>query len=167
MSPSNLLFNSITSATRLDTRSHNSPSVSMLSAVALWRTCLRSAADMASSRPLPSVSRPSAPSWCTMASPSAVTWRSHSIAYLPAIAALKADAAFSTIPFAASWSPRWAIGRAVSHSRPRMKSGDLEQAFDFDGRVHGKRGDADGRSRMPPLVAEHLHHEVRGAVHHL
>ena len=30
---------------------------------------------------------------------------------------IKADAVFSMMPCAGSWSPRWAIGRAVSHQR--------------------------------------------------
>src|SRR5262249_17440866 len=46
-------------------------------------------------------------------------------------------------------------------------SADLENAFDLDRGISRQHGDADGRSRVPALVAERRDHEVGGAVHHL
>src|SRR5580704_11644871 len=101
-----------------------------------------------------------------MASPSDVSWMSHSMAKLPAIAAFAAPGMFSMMPRAASWRPRCATGRAVNQSSG-ANSGHLEQAFDFDRGIRRQRCDADGGAGMPALVAEHLHHQVGSAVHHL
>src|SRR5579871_5177636 len=101
-----------------------------------------------------------------MASPSAVSWMSHSMAKLPAIAAFAAPGMFSTMPREMSCSPRWATGRAVNQFGA-LKSGYLEQTLDLDRSVRRQRGDADGGAGMPSLVAEHFHHQVGGAVHHL
>src|SRR5205807_3670992 len=105
-----------------------------------------------------------------MASPSAVSWMSHSMAKLPAMAACAAVGMFSMMPRARSCRPRWATGRAVSQSGARKllrPSGDLEDAFDFDGGVRRQRGDADGGAGVPALVGEGGNHEVGGAVQHL
>ena len=73
------------------------------------------------------------------------------------------------MPAAASCRPRWAIGRAVSQSRSACDaiSGHLEHAFDLDRRVERQRCDADGGAGMAAFVAEHLDHQVGGAVHDL
>src|SRR5882757_4080547 len=86
------------------------------------------------------------------------------------MAALNADDVFSMMPFWASCSPRWAIGRAVSQSSigaSRDASGDLEDALDLDRRIRGQHRHTDGGTRMAALVAERGDHEIRGAVHHL
>src|SRR5580704_9864304 len=101
-----------------------------------------------------------------MASPSEVSWMSHSMAKLPAIAAFAAPGMFSMIPREISWRPRCATGRAVSQSGA-FKLRHLEQAFDLDRGVRGQRGDADGGAGVASLVAEHLHHQVGCAVQHL
>src|SRR5580704_16959561 len=100
-----------------------------------------------------------------MASPSEVSWMSHSIAKLPAIAAFAAPGMFSTIPREISCRPRCATGRAVSQSGA-FKLRHLEQAFDLDRGIRRQGSDADGGGGVPPLVAEHLHHQIGGAVHH-
>src|SRR5258706_13000453 len=77
---------------------------------------------------------------------------------------------FSMMPRAASCSPRWATGRAVSQSGARilrLPLGDLEYALDLDRRVGWQRGDADGGAGMAALVAERCDHQVGGAVQHL
>src|SRR3954447_25373911 len=101
-----------------------------------------------------------------MASPSAVSWMSHSMAKLPAIAAFAAPGMFSTTPRLMSCSPRCTTGLAVSQFS-EAKSGHLEQAFDLDRGIRRQRGDADSGAGVAPLVAEHLHHQVGGAVQHL
>src|SRR5690349_14689095 len=103
-----------------------------------------------------------------MASPSAESWISHSIAKLPATAARAAAGMFSITPRAASCRPRWATGRAVSQSGARIAlSGDFEHAFDLDGCVRRQRGDADRGAGVAALVAEHRDHQVGGAVEDL
>src|SRR5690349_98737 len=101
-----------------------------------------------------------------MASPSDVSWMSHSMAKLPAIAAFAAPGMFSTIPCEISCRPRCATGRAVSQFGVR-KSGHLEQAFDLDRGIRRQRGDADGGAGVAALVAENLHHQIGGAVQYL
>src|SRR5215813_11875711 len=84
------------------------------------------------------------------------------------MAAEKAAPVFSVTPFDASCRPRWAIGRAVSHSKRAIgESGNLEKAFDLHCSICGQGGDADRCARMPAFVAEYLYHQVRGAIHHL
>src|SRR5262249_47015489 len=100
-----------------------------------------------------------------MASPSAVSWMSHSMAKLPAIAAFAAAGMFSTMPRLISCRPRCATGRAVSQSSG-AKSGYPEQTCALDRGIRRQRGDADGGAGMPALVAEHLHHQIGGAVQH-
>src|ERR1700754_884550 len=98
-----------------------------------------------------------------MASPSAVSWISTSIAKLPAIAACTAPGMFSMMPRAASWRPRWATGRAVNQSGALIAgilSGYLKNSFDLDRRVRRQRGDADGGTGMAALVAEGCDHQV-------
>src|SRR5262249_4968491 len=105
-----------------------------------------------------------------MASPSAVSWRSTSMEKFPAIAALTAPGMFSMMPRAASCSPRWATGRAVSHLGARTgtaPSGDFENAFDLDRRIARQRGYADGGAGMAALVAEPRNHQVGCAIHPL
>src|SRR5882762_9811117 len=106
-----------------------------------------------------------------MASPSAVSWMSHSIEKLPATAASAAAGMFSMMPRLASCRPRWATGRAVSQSGARTLecsaiSGDFEQSLDLDGRVRRQRGDAHGGAGMAALVAERQHHQIGGAIQH-
>src|SRR5581483_8684496 len=101
-----------------------------------------------------------------MASPSEVSWMSHSMAKLPDIAAFAAPGMFSMMPREISWRPRCATGRAVNQPGA-FKSGYLEQAFDLDGGVRRQRGDTDGGAGVPALVAEHLHHQIGGAIQHL
>src|SRR5258707_11963655 len=77
---------------------------------------------------------------------------------------------FSMMPRAASCSPRWATGRAVSQSGARilrLPLGDLEYALDLDRRIGWQRGDADGGTGMAALVAEGGDHQIGGAVQHL
>src|SRR5215475_8658331 len=102
-----------------------------------------------------------------MASPSAVSWMSTSMAKLPAIAACTAPGMFSTIPREMSCRPRWATGRAVSQAGARMRSGDLEHGLDLDRRIGRQRGNADGGAGMAALVAEGGNHQVGGAVQYL
>src|SRR5262245_31754900 len=101
-----------------------------------------------------------------MASPSAVSWMSTSMAKLPAIAACTAPGMFSTIPREMSCRPRWATGRAVSQAGARMRSGDFEDGLDLDRRIRRQRGDADGGAGVTALVAESCDHQVGGAVQH-
>src|ERR1700761_375739 len=110
-----------------------------------------------------------------MASPSDVSWMSHSMAKLPAIAAVAAAGMFSTMPRALSCRPRWATGRAVSQSgactpvrsiAAPLTSGHFEHAFDLDRGIRRQRGDTDGGAGVAALVAEHRDHQVRGAVQH-
>src|SRR5579862_5659357 len=83
------------------------------------------------------------------------------------MAARTADGVFSITPRAASCSPRWAIGRAMSQSSEvHTALGYLEGTLDFDGRIDRQRGDADRGARVFALVAEHRDHQVGGAVHH-
>src|SRR3984893_10884066 len=89
---------------------------------------------------------------------------------LPSTAACAAAGMFSMMPRAASCRPRWATGRAVSHSGARirrLRSGDLEYPFDLHRRIGGKGSDADGGAGMAALVAEGRHHQVGRAVQHL
>src|SRR5262245_29363602 len=106
-----------------------------------------------------------------MASPSAESWMSTSMAKLPAIAACTAPGMFSTIPREMSCRPRCATGRAGSQSRPRKSlapgSGDLEHAFGLDRRVRRQRGDADGGAGVAALVTEGRDHQVGGTVQYL
>src|SRR6059058_3330848 len=106
-----------------------------------------------------------------MASPSAVSWMSTSMAKLPAIAACTAPGMFSTIPREMSCRPRWATGRAVNQSGARKAvrsaSGDLEHGFDFDRCIRGQRGDTDGGAGVAALVAKGGDHQVGGAVQDL
>src|SRR5947209_5267159 len=105
-----------------------------------------------------------------MASPSALSWMSHSMAKFPATAAEAAAGMFSIMPRARSCRPRWATGRAVSQSGARIRStrsGDLEDAFDLDRGIGGQGRDADRGPRVPALVAESCDHQVGGAVQHL
>src|SRR5438105_3380171 len=90
---------------------------------------------------------------------------SHSMAKLPDTAASAAAGIFSTMPRAISCRPRWATGRAVSHSGALI-SGDLEQPLDLDRGIRRQRGDADRGAGMAALVAEHRDHQVGGAVQH-
>src|SRR3954468_8841901 len=101
-----------------------------------------------------------------MASPSAVSWMSTSMAKLPDIAACTAPGMFSTMPREISCSPRWATGRAVSQAGARMRSGHLEDSFDLDRRIGGQGGHADGGAGMAALVAERGDHQVGSAVQH-
>src|SRR5947209_14547428 len=101
-----------------------------------------------------------------MASPSAVSWMSHSIAKFPDIAARAAAGMFSMMPRSRSCRPRWAIGRAVSQSGARIGLGNLENPLDLDRGIGGERGDPDRGPGMPALVAEGRNHQVRGAVQH-
>src|SRR5258708_10772458 len=105
-----------------------------------------------------------------MASPSAVSWISHSMMKLPSIAAFAAPGMFSMMPRERSCRPRWATGRAISQSGARTWCGplrDLENSFDLDRRVRGKRRDADGGAGVAAPVAERRHHQAGGAVHNL
>src|SRR5689334_16787716 len=102
-----------------------------------------------------------------MASPSAVSWMSTSMAKLPDIAACTAPGMFSTIPRETSCRPRWATGRAVSQAGARIGSGHLEDGLDLDRRIGWQRGHADGGAGMTTLVAEGCDHQVGGAVQHL
>src|SRR5580704_937228 len=105
-----------------------------------------------------------------MASPSAVSWMSHSMPKLPSIAACAAAGMFSMMPRAASCRPRWATGRAVSQSGARTRPlllRNLEDSLDLHGRIGGKRSDADGGAGMAALVAEGRDHQVGRAVQHL
>src|ERR1700744_5127857 len=98
-----------------------------------------------------------------MASPSAVSWISHSMAKLPSMAASAAPGMFSRMPRARSCRPRWATGRAVNQSGARIaraRSGDFEHAFDFDRRIRWQRRYADGGAGVAALVAEHFDHQV-------
>src|SRR5437763_15069385 len=104
-----------------------------------------------------------------MASPSAVSWISHSIAKFSPIAALAAPGMFSMMPRVWSCRPRWATGRAVSQSgarKPVVPSRDFEGALDFHCGIGGKDGNADGGPGMAALVAERRDHQVGGAVQH-
>src|SRR4051812_47276259 len=94
---------------------------------------------------------------------------SHSMLKFPDIAASAAAGMFSMMPRAASCRPRWATGRAVSHSgarTARFLSGDLEHAVDLDRGVRRQRGDADRGAGMAALVAEGRDHQVGSAVEH-
>src|ERR1700693_1667899 len=105
-----------------------------------------------------------------MASPSALSWMSHSMPKLPAIAASAAPGMFSMMPRARSCRPRWATGRAVSQSGARTGRGllrDLEYSLDFHRRVGRQRSNADGGAGVAALVAEYLDHQVGSAVQHL
>src|SRR6195952_3162839 len=105
-----------------------------------------------------------------MASPSAVSWMSHSMAKFPATAAAAAPGMFSMMPRVASCRPRWATGRAVSQSGariPRAPLRDFEDALDLDRGIGGQRRDADGCPRMTALVAEGRDHQVGSTVQHL
>src|ERR1700712_1733430 len=105
-----------------------------------------------------------------MASPSAVSWMSHSMAKFPATAAAAAPGMFSMMPRARSCRPRWATGRAVSQSGARIRMlrlRDLENTLDLDRGIGGQGRDADGRPGMAALVAEGCDHQVGGAVQHL
>src|SRR5262249_16299715 len=113
-----------------------------------------------------SVSRPSSSSWWTMASPSDVSWMSHSMAKLPAIAARAAAGMFSIMPRVASCRPRWATGRTVSQAGA-LNSGDLEQAFDLDSRIRRKGCDTNRCGGGASPVAERGAHQVGCAVQHL
>src|SRR3954454_14801596 len=92
---------------------------------------------------------------------------SHSMAKLPATAAVAAAGMFSIMPRARSCRPRWATGRAVSQSGARIgraRSGDLEYALDLDRGVGRQRGHADRGAGMTALVAESCDHQVGRAV---
>src|SRR5258708_19435984 len=105
-----------------------------------------------------------------MASPSAVSWISHSMLKLPSIAAFAAPGMFSMMPRERSCRPRWATGRAVSQSGARIWCGplrDLENSLDLDRRVPGKRRHADGPACLAALVADRRPHQVGGAVQNL
>src|SRR6195952_2166283 len=168
-SPSKWLFTSITSGTRPATSTQRSPSDIIFSGVSLNTTRLSSAEVLPSSAPEPSVRRPSASSWCTIASPSAVSWMSHSMAKFAATAAAAAPGMFSMMPRARSCRPRWATGRAVNQSGARirvLRLRDLENTLDLDRGIGGQGRDADRRPRMAALVAEGCNHQVGGAVQH-
>src|SRR5258708_7253870 len=83
------------------------------------------------------------------------------------MAARNADGVFSMTREEASWRPRWAIGRAVSHSRIGALSGHFERGLDLDRGIERQGCDADGGAGMTALVAEGCDHQVGGAVHHL
>src|SRR5260221_6211876 len=89
-------------------------------------------------------------------------------------------------PLGASWRPRWAIGRAVSHSSAGIwayvglsmlfenqcrfsgsRVGNLEETLDFNGGIRRQCGDAHSTARMTALFTEYLHHQVGCAVHNL
>src|ERR1700694_5144878 len=100
-----------------------------------------------------------------MASPSPVSWISHSMLKLPSIAASAAPGIFSMMPRVRSCRPRWATGRAVSQSGARtrlLRSRDFEQPLDR--RIRRQRSDADGGAGMAALVAEGRDHQVGSAV---
>src|SRR5262245_31740450 len=74
------------------------------------------------------------------------------------------------MPRLASWSPRCAIGLAVSQPRSR-NAGErgmdllyLGDRLDLDRDIERQRARADGRARMLALVTEDLDHQVGGAV---
>src|SRR5205085_1324731 len=70
-----------------------------------------------------------------MASPSVVSWMSHSMAKFLATAAAAAAGMFSMMPRARSCRPRWATGRAVSQFGARIgrsASDHLENPLDLD-----------------------------------
>src|SRR3954465_6995515 len=95
---------------------------------------------------------------------------SHSMAKLPATAAVAAAGMFSIMPRARSCRPRWATGRAVSQSGARIRpprSGNLEDAFDLDCGIGGQGCHPDGGAGMAALVAERCDHQVGSAVQHL
>src|SRR4030095_5845898 len=98
-----------------------------------------------------------------MASPSAVSWMSTSMAKLRAIATCIAPGMFSTMPREMSCRPRWASGRAVIQAGTRMRSGYFEDGLDLDRRIRRQRGDADGGAGMAALIAEDCDHQVGGA----
>src|SRR5579883_1365955 len=101
-----------------------------------------------------------------MASPSALTCRSASMAYRPAIAASAADAVFSTIP-ARGRVPAQA-SKSAPHSPPaRRRSRDFERSLNLDRCVARQRRNANGGAGVAAFFAEYGHHEVRCAVHHL
>src|SRR5690606_8832500 len=57
------------------------------------------------------------------------------------------------------------MGRALSQEMSTIgSSGNFDHGFDFDRRVHGKRGCTDRRTRVAAPVAESGHQEVRRAV---
>src|ERR1700674_2553407 len=71
------------------------------------------------------------------------------------------------MPWSASCSPRWAMGRAISQSSEvHTCLGYFEQALDLDSRVGRQRGNADRRARVLAVVAEYRDHQIGGAVHH-
>src|SRR5438132_969744 len=102
-----------------------------------------------------------------MASPSAVSWMSTSMAKLPAIAACIAPGMFSTLPREMSCRPRWATGRAVSQAGARMRSDDLEDRLDLHRRIRRQRGHADGGAGVAALVAKGRDHQVGSAIQDL
>src|ERR1700720_493467 len=104
-----------------------------------------------------------------MASPSAVSWISHSMAKLPSIAASAAPGIFSIMPRAQSCRPRWATGRDISQPGARTRSlalRDFEQAFDLDRSIRRQRSDTAGGAGVAALVAEGCDHQVGSAVEH-
>ena len=48
---------------------------------------------------------------------------------------------------------------------PRLLA-KLDEGFDLDARIKGEGGNADRRAGVAAFVAEHLDHEIGGAVHH-
>src|SRR5207253_628820 len=103
-----------------------------------------------------------------MASPSALSWMSHSMAKFLATAAAAAAGMFSMTPRPRSCRPRWATGRAVSQFGARIgcSLSDLENPLDLDRGIGRQRGDTDRGPGMPSLVAEGCDHQVGGAVQH-
>src|SRR5271168_440803 len=92
------------------------------------------------------------------------------MAKLPSMAASAAPGMFSTMPRARSCRPRWATGRAVSHSGARTRRlclRDFEYPFDLDRGVRRQRRDADRGTGMAALVAESRDHQVGSAVEYL
>src|ERR1043165_7747771 len=81
------------------------------------------------------------------------------------MAARHADGVFSMPPEGASWRPRWAIGRAVSHSRIGTLSGHFERGLDLDRGIERQGGDANGGAGVTPLVAKRRDHQVESAIH--
>src|SRR5262245_35048627 len=67
---------------------------------------------------------------------------------------------------ARSWSASVRVARSAGRAWHEL-SGDLEQPLDLDCGVERQDGDADRGAGVPALVAEHLDHQVGGAVHHL
>src|SRR6185295_2243529 len=96
----------------------------------------------------------------TIASPSALAWTSSSMPWPAATAASKAARLFSGRPFPCK--PRCANGRAISRVRSLRLDGD--DGIDLDRRAQRQNWHADRAPDMAAGLAEHLLHQLGGAV---